>query len=278
MKKLVLISLLLLAVSALFAQSSLQQYTPSVLLSQGQMEFKLFNNLYSQTKVRDKDGTEIELGQRQSFLNNQFRFLFGVSNSKRLNVGFETNLTTAWYGSESSDLMFTSIGPTLKFVPIESKGNFSIQSTFLFPLNGEKLENPVFVNHHRYTWWTQIFYDYSVNERLNLFFEADLIYRFKAVEMQKDFFRVPLSIIVSYFPTSQLTLYANGQYAGAYGTQIPGGNEVEFGRVSWYTQLGLGAKYLILNNLELELSYANFVLSKRDGAGSVYNFGIRFLR
>ncbi|MDW3211735.1 MAG: hypothetical protein R8N23_17840 [Reichenbachiella sp.] len=277
MKKIFLVCLLTLVVESLFAQSSLQQYTPSVLLSQGQMEFKLFNNLYTQTKVRDANGTDVELGQRQSFLNHQFRFLYGVSNNQRLNVGFETNLTTAWYGGESSDLMFTSIGPTLKFVPIESKGNFSIQSTFLFPLNSDDLENPLFVNHNRYTWWTQFFYDYSINSKFNLFFEADLIYRFAVEDFQNDFFRVPLNLIASYFPTSKLTLYSNVQYAPAYG-KLPGVEDIEFGRMRWFTQLGLGAKYLILNNLELELSYSNFILSKRDGAGSVYNFGIRFLR
>ncbi|MEP2026694.1 hypothetical protein [Reichenbachiella sp.] len=240
------------------------------------MELKVFNNLYTQTKVRDEDGTNIELGERQSFLNNQIRYLYGLSKEARFNIGLETNLTTAWYGSESSDLMFTSIGPTLKFVPIKNLGNFSVQSTFLFPLNRDDLEKP-FINHNRYTWWTQFFYDHSINSKLNLFLEADLIYRFAVEDYQNDFFRTPLSLIVSYFPTSKLTLYTNVQYAPAYG-KLPGVEDIEFGRMRWFTQLGLGTKYLIQSNLELELSYANFVLSKRDGAGSVYNFGIRFLR
>jgi len=277
MKKVIIISLLALATRSLFAQSSLQQYTPSVLLSNGQMQLQIFNNLYTQTKVRDENGNTVDLGQRQSFLNNQLRYLYGVSNNSRLNIGIETNLTTAWYDDESSSILFTSIGPTLKFVPIESKGNFSIQSTFLFPLNGSQLENPLFINHNRYTWWTQFFYDHSITSKLNIFFEADLIYRFKADELQNDFFRVPLSMIASYFPTSKLTLYANVQYAPAYG-KLPGVEDIEFGRMKWYTQLGLGVKYLVLNNLELELSYANFVLSKRDGAGQIFNFGVRILR
>lgn len=276
MKKLIFLGLLSLSLQTAYAQGSLQQYTPSVLLSKGQMEVKLFNNLYTQSKVRDANGNDLELGQRQSFLNNQFRYLYGLSDGARLNVGLETNLTTAWYGGEATDLLFTSIGPTIKLVPIETVGNFSIQSTFLFPLNGDQLEKP-FINHNRYTWWTQLFYDYSVNTKFNLFFEADLIYRFKAEEVQNDFFRVPLSLIASYFPTSKLTLYANIQYAPAYG-KLQGVEDIEFGRMRWYTQLGLGAKYLVLNNLELELSYANFILSKRDGAGNVFNFGVRFLR
>lgn len=241
------------------------------------MELKLFNNLYTQTKKRDENGSTIDLGIRQSFLNNQFRYLYGVSGNSRLNIGLEMNLTTAWQGSESSNLLFTSIGPTIKFVPIKSRGNFSIQSTFLFPLNGSQLENPIFVNHNRYTWWTQLFYDHSINDKWNLFFEADLLYRFKADDAQSDFFRVPLSLIVSYFPSNKLTLYSNVQHAAAYGKRTDIEN-MNFGRIRWFTQLGLGAKYLIFNNLELEASYANFAWSKLDGAGHAFNFGVRILK
>lgn len=274
MKKIFLLCLCLLAVGLLMAQNSLQQYTPSVLLSKGQMELKLFNNLYTQTMVRDEFGNAVELGQRQSFLNNQFRYLYGLSAASRFNIGMELNLTTAWYGGESSSLLFTSIGPTIKFVPFANHGNFSVQSTFLIPLNGDKLEKP-FINHNRYTWWTQFFYDHKINEKWNLFLEADLLFRFKADEQQNNFFRVPLSAIVSYFPTSKLTFYANAQYAAAYGKLT---DDIEFGRTRWYTQLGLGTKYLIRNNLELELSYASFLWSKRDGAGQVFNLGVRILR
>ncbi|MEO9805824.1 MAG: hypothetical protein ABJF04_21380 [Reichenbachiella sp.] len=277
MKKIFIIGLVLLTGQHLFGQSSLQQYTPSVLLSKGQMEFKLFNNLYTQTKVRDENGNSIELGERQSFLNHQFRYLYGLSNNQRLNVGIEANLTTAWYGSESTSSLLSSIGPTVKFVPIEHRGNFSIQSTFLFPMNGSELENPRFINHNRYTWWTQFFYDHSLNAKWNLFFEADVLYRFKVEDIQNDFFRVPISAIVSFFPSNKLTLYGNIQHAAAYG-KLTTVEDAEFGRIRWYTQLGVGAKYLILNNLELELSYANFLWSKRDGAGQVFNFGLRILR
>jgi len=52
----------------------------------------------------------------------------------------------------------------------------------------------------------------------------------------------------------------------------------EFGRVGYFTQLGLGAKYQVTSNINIEASYTNFVASKRDGAGSTFNFGIRLIR
>lgn len=277
MKKTIVIGLLLLAEGSLFGQSSLQQYTPSVLLNRGQMEIKLFNNLYTQTKVRDENGTTIDLGERQSFLNHQLRYLYGVSNESRINIGMEVNVTSAWYGTESSGAMLTSIGPTLKFVPLKDRGNFSVQSTFLLPLNGDQLESPRFINHNRYTWWTQFFYDHSINAKWNIFFEADLLYRFKADELQNDFFRVPISTILSYFPSSKWTVYGTFQYAAAYG-KLPEFENPKFGRMRWFSQIGAGAKYLFLNNIEIEVSYANFLWSRRDGAGQAFNLGLRILR
>lgn len=240
------------------------------------MQVKLFNNLYTQTKVRDEFGTDIDLGERQSFLNHQLSFLYGVSEESRINLGMEVNLTTAWYGSQTTSTLVSSLGPSLRLVPIAAYGNFSIQSTLLFPVNGEQLESPRFVNHNRYTWWTQIFYDHRINEKWNAFFEVDLLYRFKAERIQNNFFRVPLNVIVSYFPSSRWTIYSQIQHAAAYG-KLTGVEDIEFGRMRWFTQLGLGGKYLLRQNLELELSYGNFIWSKRDGAGQVFNLGLRLI-
>lgn len=277
MRRFVIIGILSLVVNLAQAQSSLQQYTPSVLLGKGQVQVKLFNNLYTQTKIRDENGTDVALGERQSFLNHQLSLLYGVNANGRLNVGMEVNLTTAWYGQQSEQTLLSSIGPSLRFVPIERYGNFSIQSTFLIPLNGDQLENPRFINHNRYTWWTQLFYDHRINDQWNAFFEVDLLYRFKAESIQNNFFRVPISAIVSYFPSPKWSWYGQIQYAAAYG-KLPGVEDVAFGRMRWFTQLGVGAKYFLRENLELEFSYGNFLWSKRDGGGQVFNLGLRLLR
>jgi hypothetical protein len=65
------------------AQSNLQTYTPSVLLQKGQIEYNLFNSLYSQTKIRDVNGHDVPLGERQSFLRNTFALLYGISENKK---------------------------------------------------------------------------------------------------------------------------------------------------------------------------------------------------
>ena len=292
MKNVVLLTSLLFALLTFQSKAqSLQSYTPSVLLSKGQNEFKLFNSLYTETQKRDQHGNEYQLGQRESFFNNQVRWLHGISDSKRVNVGLEINITTAKLGSKNSGVLdvlsagglanktlLSSFGPSVKVVPFSNVGNFSVQSTFLIPTSRKKLESDgLFVNHNRYSWFTQFFYDRALSGQWNLFVEADILARLKVEEEQKNFYRVPLSLIFSHFLTDKITLYTNVQHAAAYGNHEEFIDE-PFGRLRWYTQLGVGGKYLFSNGFEVECSYSNFILSKNDGAGHSINLGFRILK
>ena len=271
--------MILMGVStSVFSQGNLQQYTPSVMLSQGQSQLKLFNAFYTQTKRTDENGDLISTfsGGRESFLNHAFTYLYGISKSNRINVGIEVNLTSAWYDDYNATFI-SSIGPSIKFLPFGNINRLSVQSTFLFPVEGEKLESPRFVNHNRYTWFTQIFYDKSFNDQFNIFLEADLLYRFKADESQENFFRVPLSMILSYFPDAKWTVYGQVQYSPRYETLVSPETE-KFGKTQWFTQLTAGVKFQATSFLEFELSSGRLLWSKNDGAGSTINFGIRYLR
>lgn len=292
MKKIVILAFILLVVlSEQTNAQSLQSYTPSVLLNKGQNELKVFNNLYTQTSSRDENGNSIQLGRRESFLNNQFRWLHGISQSKRINIGLEVNITTAKFGEDGSSVfnvldggegtkksLISSFGPSIKLVPFSQIGNFSIQSTFLIPTFRDNLETGgIFVNHNRYTWFTQFFYDRSITSKWNLFMEADILARFKVEDEQKNFYRLPLNLILSHFLTDKITLYTNAQHAAVYGNHEQFTDE-PFGRLRWYTQLGVGGKYLFSNGFEVEASYSNFILSRNDGAGHSINLGIRILK
>jgi len=272
-----------------YAQSNLQQFTPSVLLQKGQFEFNQFNSLYSQTKIRDRHGDDINLGERQSFLRNIFFVLYGISDTRRINIGIQTNIVTARYtspdnsilsifGNEIDDYkktMLSSIGPIVKFTPFKNIGFLSIQSTLLFPISAD-LESPRFVDHDRISWITQLFFDKAIVEKIRVFLEAGLLYRFKKLESHENFFRIPLSTILSYFPSSEATIFASIQHSPAFG-KVVGDTSSKFGQIRWFTALGLGAKYQISSSVGVELSYANFILSRADGAGSNINLGLRVI-
>ncbi|MEM6360479.1 MAG: hypothetical protein AAGA64_09955 [Bacteroidota bacterium] len=293
MKKYLIFLICLTGVYGAMAQgesSNVQKYTPSVLLEKGKWELNSFYNLYTQTTIRDAEGDEINLGQRQTFLNAMYQLTYGISPSGKINVGIDVWATRALYdndeGSPFKVLTFadgdfsrtavTGIGPRIRYVPFNNISGFSIQSTFLFPV-ADDLEEPSFTGHDRYTWFTQFFYDMKLSSQWRLFLETDFLYRIDREGDRANFFRVPLSAFLSYFPRDQkTTIFAFGQYSPRYETLS---NEVDeqFGLNSWFTQLGVGAKYQLTTKLGLELSYANFIASRQDGGGYALNLGFRYI-
>ena len=270
--------------------SNLQVFTPSALFQWGEYEVNNFNTLYYQNSARDNDGEEQALSNSQAFFTALFQFTTGIPKVKRLNVGLDVNIITARYGpSDETPADFfndetaifkktivSSIGPRIKYVPFTKIPRLSIQSTFLFPVASNQ-EEPFFIFHDRYTWFTQLFFDQNIGDQFQLFTEVDLLYRFNRNSTDpEDFFRVPLSAFLSYFPTNNATVYVFSQYSPRY-QNVPLMEGSEFGLFSWFTQLGVGAKYQITPRLGAELSYADFILSENDGAGYAVNFGLRYI-
>lgn len=272
-------------------KSNLQVFTPSALFKKGQFEINFFNNLYSQTSVRDHTGESLELNQRQNFLNTMIQFTYGVSRSARVNLGLDLYINSASIDNASGsplkhffgDVNFRQtalsyIGPRIKFVPIKKLPRVSIQSTLIIPI-ASNLENREgrFVSHDRYTWLTQIFTDFNLGNKFQVFLEEAVFYRIKRNdEQESNFARLFFSGFLSYFPSSKLTVFGFGQYAPQF-ERLSNGFDSQFGLSQWFVQVGVGAKYQLLPQLGLEASYGNFVASRRDGAGSVINFGLRFI-
>ncbi len=290
-KKLAVLIICLTSATYSFGQdlSNLQKYTPSILFQKGEWEIVSFFNLYTQTEARDRMGNIQSLGQRQTFLNTNYQFTYGVSGSGRFNIGLDLTINRVVYDNEEespvkvlygsgdySRTVVSAVGPRVRFVPFAKLTNLSIESTFLFPL-AKNLESPQFVAHDRYTWWTRLFYDLKLNSNWRLFLESGFLYRIKRSDSQDDFFRIPTSIFVNYLPIPKVSLYAFGQYAPLFETVA---NEVDeqFGLNSWFTQVGIGMKYQLLPALEIEGSYGKFIASRNDGAGYLINLGLRFIK
>ena len=285
-----LLALVLIGFAAQAQESNLEKYTPSVLLEKGTWDLFSFYSIYTQTAVRDQQGDEVALGQRQTFLNAMYQITYGASESGRFNIGLDLQVNRAYYdddeGSPLNVLSFgngdfsrtvvSAIGPRIRYVPFASTPNLSIQSTFLFPVASD-LEAPFFTAHDRYTWFTQLFYDHKLSAKWRVFLELDLLYRFKRNDNQVNFFRTPASAFLSYFPNSRTTLFGFTQYSPRF-QNLANSTEEQFGFSNWFTQVGVGAKYQLMANLGIELSYSNFVASRQDGAGYTLNFGLRYIR
>ncbi len=268
--------------------SNLQNFTPSVLLSKGQVELNSFYNIYSQKKIRNAEGDRVSLEQRQSFFNAMYQVTFGVSKSAKVNVGFDVLVSSFSDGNSRFSPVFQSgdfnavrlaaFGPTVRFTPFKNFNKLSVKSAFWFP-GGKNLENVDgrFVAHDRYTWFTQVFFDQKLSDQWRLFLEADLIYRFKRRDDQINFFRTPVTGILSFFPNERTSLFALYQYSPRF-QQVSNGFDEAFGLSQWFQQAGFGVKYQLTDKLGIETSYSNFFASRNDGGGTTLNLGFRWIK
>ena len=282
-----------LVVQAQDGPSNVQKYTPSVLLEPGKWELNSFYNLYTETFSRDSEGNKISSPNRTTFINAMYQFTYGSSKSRKLNIGLDVWVSRMLIDDDkgsplkiltnSNRTAVTGIGPRVRYVPFDNIAGFSLQSTFIFPVASD-LESPDFTGHDRYTWFTQFFYDMKLTSQWRLFLEADFLYRIDRDGTRANFFRVPLSAFLSYFLKDQKTsVFLFSQYAPRFTNVMGPENEAgvipeEFGLEGWFTQLGIGAKYQLTPKLGLELAYANFIASRRDGGGYVLNLGFRYIR
>ena len=271
--------------------SNVQTYTPSVILKKGQVDITLFNNLYSQTAFRDSQRQIVNLNSRDNYYTMLFQSLIGISENGRVNLGLDVNLksvfidgqkrsplqTFAFSGSSSEQrTAITSFGPKIKLNPFKKINRLSIQSAFWIPV-GKNLEGDnglsPWMDFERFTSWTQFFYDYNFHPKWQMFFEVDVLARIPKPKnsylnnQPKGFeFSFPSSFFLSFFPTQKMTTYGMVQYSPNVSTS------------SDFTQIGLGAKYQLTKNLQIELLYSDFILSKNGGAGKTYNLGLKFIR
>ncbi|MEM9337301.1 MAG: DUF547 domain-containing protein [Bacteroidota bacterium] len=285
--------------------SNLLQFTPSQLFRKGQYEVNFFNNLYSQTSVRNKSGEELQQDRRVSILTSTLQFTYGVSQTAKVNIGADVVLAGGSVGLTSgnqfqlfgsniaNDFAVAAIGPRVKFQPFQKYQFFSIQSTLLFPvandLEGLTDARDVFLGLNRYQWRTQFFYDFKLSERFRLFYDLTFNYLIRRnkdeVFFGPNFFDIPSTVFINYFPTDKLNFFVNGQYLSRYGnTSLTAveGLDRKFGLLQWILQVGGGVKYQATPKLGFEVSYGNFVSGRgfagiEAGAGEVVNFGVRFI-
>jgi hypothetical protein len=251
------------------------RYIVSSTIPKGQIELKIFNNLYSQI---------IGGESRSSFFTTQTSFLYGIN--KRFNLGFNTSYRRV-LNSESPSSPFdvlgrpnsgqfrqgiTAFGPQIRWAAVPKWQNFSIQSRLVFPI-GRNLSGG---NGEQYIDWqgpslfNQFFNDKAIGTRFSLFTEIGLhwedIGRLSNGRINQV--STPLTAILSFSPTRKAIIYALGGFSPFY--RIP---------FDYFLQGGLGGKYQFTRNVELELLYTGFTnkfLLQNDGGAATYNIGFRF--
>jgi len=257
--------------------SNASRYVVSSTIPQGSVELKLFNNLYSQ-----KTGVS-ELTNRSSFFTSSLSALYGLSGN--FNIGLNTRFRKvrnnplpsspfSAFGSGddgSSRAGLTAIGPQIRYAPVPRWQNFSIQSSFVFPIGKDLAGSATkpYIDWTGPTWTTQLFNDFSIGSQFSLFTELDFWYEDigKADNGHTNRISTPATLIFSYIPTFNLTVYTIGSFSPYWQSTF-----------DYFYQFGLGAKYQFTPNLELELLYSDFTnkfLNDTNGQAETINLGLR---
>lgn len=277
-------------------KSVIQTLTPSALLKKKQWDVSVFNNLYSQTNTANQDGEISTDGSRSSFFTSTIRFNYGVSKNARINVGVVGTLKSTRYHEQRTDspaevlefknsddearFGFSSIAPAIKFTPFKSMSNLSIQSSLSIPLvdknEGEFGTGKIWLDRNSYFFNNQIFFDKSFyHDYFQIFAELDLGYNFEGQD--EGFFdnslSTPLSVFFSYFPTSKITFYVQGQHAPTWWIN----DEENQTPYQDFSQYGIGGKYQLTDNLNIELLFSDFFRGVNSGLGETYNLGLRYV-
>ena len=288
MKKPILLLIVLGLVFSGFAQednepqkSVIQEYTPSKLLSKGQWDIKWFNNLYTQTESTFSEGKE----PRETFFTSTVDVFTGISETSSFNIGlllefrsnvradrnaldvfkFDGERTTARSG-------FTSFAPAVKFNPIKSIGNFTIQTAFHIPLVDNETEDGVFLDQKGFIFQNRFFYDYTFpSGDWQIFTELNTEYNFgkKEDSFANNSLLLTPGVFLSYFPSQKFTVLALVQHQ----QRIDTGNDF----AQDFTAIGGGAKYQLTKVLNIETLYTNFIRGNNTGLGQTYNIGLRAL-
>lgn len=256
------------------------RYIVSSTIPKSGIELKLFNNLYHQKTPQSPGSSENSSG---TYYTGSIGFLYGLSNV--FNLGFDIRYRRVrtqfdagtalevFQSSEDEGEFFRSrvatVGPKIRWAPLPEKyPNLSIQSALWIPTGNDFQENP-FLDWDHMTWATQIFNDKSIGNDFSLFTELSFFLEDIGKD-QSNRFSTPLTAIVSYFPSHKSTMYGLAQYARYWESPI-----------DYFYQFGLGAKYQITPNFEVELLYNYFdnkFLRQNDGSAATYNIGFRYSR
>lgn len=263
-------------------QSNIQTYTPSKLLSKGQWDIKFFNNLYTQTKSADSNGnSQLDNNGRSNFFTTTLDIFTGISDNNRLNIGLlleyrsntinGKNATSVFRFSDdvNSRTGLSSFAPAIKWQPIQSVGNFSIQSAFHIPvIEDESDVNGVFLDQTAYMFQNRFFYDYTLpSGDWQLFTELATEYNFgNDTSFANNTFVLAPGIFMSYFPSNKSTILGFVQHYQRFGDFTQD-----------FTSLGFGGKYQLTKILNLEILYSKFVRGTDNGLGQSFNLGLRAL-
>lgn len=282
---------------------NLQQFTPSILIPPGQMEWKSFFNLYTQAQQFNNGSTSST--PRSTYLTTIHQATFGVLPWLNLGLDIWTKQVLNSAGSlgeqplqilsfpndNGFDAALSYVGPRFRIAPFSKWQRFSIQSSYLMPAATDMENRSVssnrpflFLEWDRSLWINEVFWDQPLGEKFQLFTRLATWTSFTRNSFRLNpFVETPLAVFLSAFPTHRWSIYVQNEWWSTHTADVflPNGRSDNtfqpFG--SYFVQSGLGAKFQVIPGaLEVEALYTNFWIgSNGQGAGETFNLGLRWI-
>ena len=272
--------------------ASIGVYYPTRLYPKGGGEVKVFNNYY----------TQLQNGVRSNFFSSFLQVLIGTS--KNYNFGFDVKLRSVSSGAvrlfsalEFNDQPFadnngvrtfsragiSGIGPRIKYQPFKNKPNINFLHTVYFvPMQeAEGNDNYGYVDYDYPQIFNQVFVEKELSRKSRLFIDLGLHIENLRLNAHRNYehftpIQVPITVIYNYFIDSKTTIYGLGAFAQRFDIRFRPDTDT-YSDHSVYGQLGVGAKHILHDLLEIELLYTNFLLFN-DTPAHTFNLGIRFYK
>ncbi len=269
------------------------RYFTSYLYGRGQYELSIFNNYF--TELRDDNF-------RSNFFTSFIRYTFGYTKKvnfavdlKWRSVSFgDANLIGRFdalkHGNEGStkvndeEVSFRKFGvsaiiPRVKYQPVNSRPNLSIQHSIAIPTNYGS--DGGFLDWGSPSIYNDVFYDITAGSKSSIFLQASIWLENigGALFRQSDGyyqFSLPLTFIYQYFPTRKTTLYTLVNVAPQWGYSVVDGGKTVTTINDSYQQLGIGIKQYMTEETQLELLYTRFYTSRENSSAATFNLGIRY--
>ncbi|NNF35428.1 MAG: DUF547 domain-containing protein [Saprospiraceae bacterium] len=269
------------------------RYFTSYLYGPGQYELSMFNNYF--TELRGENF-------RSNFFTSFLRYTHGYS--KKVNFAVDIKWRSVSFGDSDRISMFDALShgnegqtviddrevsfrkfgvsaiiPRVKYQPINTRPNLSIQHSIAIPTNYGT--DGGFLDWGSPSIYNDVFYDITVNSKSSIFLQASVWLENigGALFRQSDGyyqFSTPLTFIYQYFPSRKTTLYALVNAAPQWGYSVSdGGSDVTVVNDA-YQQLGLGIKQYITEETQLELLYTKFFTARANSSAATFNVGVRY--
>lgn len=246
-------------------------------LAPGEIEAILFNNLYTQTAYFDDQSQKIDLNHRSTYFTSSLSLLVGVASS--VSAGADLFLKSVrnedlpsspfsvfrFANTQNSRTALSSIALKIRTPVPLGFASPSIQTALSLPLHADLEEQPYLAGKD-IEWWTKLLYDQELSTQFRIYAESGHGFRF---DDDMIVYTSPFKGIFSYLPTEAWTLY------------VPLGISPTWSKSGWskyYSDPGIGIKYLVRDGLELEALVTQFLFGKASGAGTTFNIGFRWVR